>query len=116
MEARPNILEVFTPSNIVITDDAETRARQIGDATAFDSDRFADGSVRIRYSGDSKVTPSELLLAAIASLSEETLNQLVRYDDGIIRVRNRNALTSFALAAQMLAQEFREQVLQARSA
>ncbi|MDP3919228.1 MAG: hypothetical protein Q8R76_00250 [Candidatus Omnitrophota bacterium] len=115
-EAQPNILEVFTPSHIVITDDAEIHANKIGDAAALASDRFVDGSVRIRYTGDLKVTPSELLLAAIASLTEETLDQLVRYDNGLIRARNRTALTSFALAAQMLAQEFREQILQARSA
>ncbi|HTL47951.1 MAG TPA: hypothetical protein VL688_07800, partial [Verrucomicrobiae bacterium] len=97
-----------TAPNLVIADDAGTLP-QVSGRRGFDSLNYADGNL-VYYAGAEKVTPSEIFLAAAASLSKDTLQALVAYDNGLVRVRSQGALSPFAVVAQIMEQEVREKL------
>jgi len=90
------------PAHIVVTQEPQEALGRLRALSAFDSARYEDGN-RIRF--EDGPTPSELFLAALAGLTQKTVEGLTRFESGIIRAESRAALNPFALLVQMMAQE-----------
>ena len=100
-------------ANVAITSEPLKVLRQLGAVTAIDSAFYANRKP-ILYTKE--VTPSQLFLAGLTTLSEKTVQGLVRYENGIIQIENETALSPFGVLVQMISQEARAELRTASAA
>lgn len=115
--SRPELVSVLAKPDIIITDDALALANQTEGTSVFDAEKYErENAGLISYSGEFRVTPAQIFLASASSLSQDMVESLAVFENGLMRAYDSDSLTGFALIAQALAQEILEQTLTAKSA